>query len=55
MEGSTPKDSQTYTLDDEREGETLGGTKEMRAEGDNADENASKRPKGPLIPIITTE
>jgi hypothetical protein len=55
MEGSTPEASQTCILDDEHEGETLSGTKKMRAEGDNADENTSKRRKGPLTPTITTK
>jgi len=48
--GSIKNASQTYTRKDEHEGETLSGTKEMRAEGDNEDENISKRPKGILIP-----
>jgi hypothetical protein len=39
---------ESYTLEDEQEGETLSGTKEMRAEGDDEDEINSKRPKGPF-------
>jgi hypothetical protein len=53
--GSTLETSQTYTLENEQEGETLSGTKEMRAEEDNEVENTSKMPKGSLIPTGTTK
>ena len=52
-EGSEQEVSQTYTLEDEQEGETLTGTKDMRAEGDNEKEDSSKRPKRSLTPTKT--
>ena len=49
-EGSAHDASRTYTIEDEQKGDTLSGTKEMRAEGGNENKNSSKRPKGPLPP-----
>jgi hypothetical protein len=44
-ESTTQEES--YTLEVEHKGETLRGTKETKGEGDDEDENNSKRPKGP--------
>ena len=44
--------SQDYTLSEEGEGANISGNKELRNEGDNEDENNSKRAKGPLQPPI---
>jgi hypothetical protein len=41
--------SQTYLFEDEQEGDTLIGTKEMRAEGNNENKNNFKRPKGSML------
>jgi hypothetical protein len=47
--------SKSYIPEDEQDGETLGGTKEMRAEGDTEDENISKRSNVPLTLNDTAE
>ena len=52
-EGSTQEVSQTYTLENEREGDTLGRRKELRAEGDEV-EKSSKSPKSSLLSDGTT-
>jgi hypothetical protein len=39
-----------YTLSEEGEGDNISGNKELIKQGDNASENNSKRPKGPLLP-----
>jgi len=41
-------DIEDFTLSDEGEGDNTGGNKELRQEGDEEDENNSKRAKVPL-------
>ena len=44
--------SKDYTLSEEGEGDSISNNKELRNDGDNEDENNSKRAKGPLQPLI---
>ena len=48
-EGDVAEISLDYTLSEEGEGDNISGNKELREEGDNADESISKRPKGSLL------
>jgi hypothetical protein len=46
-EGDASEISQDFTLSVEGEGDNISGNKELRKEGDDEDENISKRAKGP--------
>ena len=47
-EGEIIELSQDFTLSEEGEGDNIGGIKELRKNGDDEDENNSKRAKVPL-------
>jgi hypothetical protein len=46
-EGEASEIPQDFALSEEGEGDTISGNKELRKEGDDEDENNSKRAKGP--------
>jgi hypothetical protein len=47
-EGEATEISWDFTLSEEGEGDNISGNKELRKDGDDEDENTSKRAKGPL-------